>query len=376
MKYFAYVRVSTQRQGQQGVSLEEQREAINQYAVRRGIPIARWFEERESAVRAGRPVFATMVSSLARKDGSGLIVHKIDRGARNLKDWAALGELIDQGVDVRFVQDDLALDTRGGRLAADIQAVIAADYVRNLREEVRKGFYGRLKQGLYPLQAPIGYVDRGGGRVKALDPRTAPLIADSFLLFATGEYSIRHLRTLLYERGLRNGTGRMLSPTAMGNLLRNPFYAGTIRIQTTREEYRGAHRPIVSQELFASVQAVLKARSSVRSRHLPSRFPYTQLIRCCCGWHLVGELQKGHTYYRCHHGCPRVCVREESIDAAVFEQFGSNVPIGTWNTRKRELLQFAKCEIRCNGKVISIAQKSSNTLGVRPKKEQNGTFTT
>jgi len=250
--------------------------------------------------------------------------------------------------------------------------VIAADYVRNLREEVRKGFYGRLKQGLYPLQAPTGYVDRGGGRVKALDPRLAPLVADAFRLYATGQYSIRDLQTLLYERGLRNRAGRMLSSTAMGNLLRNPFYKGTIRIRRTDQEYRGAHRPIVTTELFAAVQAVLKARSTVHSRHLPRQFPYTRLVLCRCGRHLVGEVQKGHTYYRCHHGCPRVCLRQEAIDTAVFEHLGGSLPVAEWHTKKRLLLQSANFEIRCNDKVISIEPKSSNTLGVRPETGQNG----
>ena len=49
-------------------------------------------------------------------------------------------------------------------LTADIQAVIAADYVRNLREECKKGIDGRLKQGLTPWAAPIGYLDQGGGK--------------------------------------------------------------------------------------------------------------------------------------------------------------------------------------------------------------------
>jgi hypothetical protein len=31
----------------------------------------------------------------------GVLIHKIDRSARNLKDWADLGELIDRGVEVR-----------------------------------------------------------------------------------------------------------------------------------------------------------------------------------------------------------------------------------------------------------------------------------
>ena len=60
-------------------------------------------------------------------------------------------------------------------LSADIQAVVAADYIRNLREEVIKGFYGRLKQGLNPMPAPLGYPNDGGGMAKTIDPIAAPL---------------------------------------------------------------------------------------------------------------------------------------------------------------------------------------------------------
>ena len=60
---------------------------------------------------------------------------KIDRSARKLADWAGLGELSAPGADVRFVHDGLDLHSRGGRLPADIEAVMAADFVRNLREE-------------------------------------------------------------------------------------------------------------------------------------------------------------------------------------------------------------------------------------------------
>src|SRR5256885_12129691 len=101
-----------------------------------------------------------MLKLLQASKADGVIIHKIDRGARNLRDWADLGELIDSGIEVHFANESLDLHTRGGRLSADIQAVVASDYIRNLREETRKGFYGRLKQGLYPLPAPPRYLDR------------------------------------------------------------------------------------------------------------------------------------------------------------------------------------------------------------------------
>ena len=147
-KYYAYTRVSTLKQGATGVSLQEQHAAIAVYAERNHLQIIEWFEEQLTAAKKGRPLFNRMLKGLRRGDAVGVIIHKIDRGARNLKDWADLGELIDAGVSVHFANESLDMLSRGGRLSADIQAVVAADYVRNLREETKKGLYGRLKQGL------------------------------------------------------------------------------------------------------------------------------------------------------------------------------------------------------------------------------------
>src|SRR5205085_4859361 len=138
-------------------------DAITRHAARNDFEIAAWFEERETAAKRGRPLFNQMLKLLRQDKAGGVIIHKIDRSARNLRDWADLGELIDRGIEVQFANESLDLQTRGGRLSADIQAVVAADYIRNLREETRKGFYGRIKQGLFPLPAPLGYTDQGKG---------------------------------------------------------------------------------------------------------------------------------------------------------------------------------------------------------------------
>jgi site-specific DNA recombinase len=228
-KYFGYIRVSTARQGEKGVSLQEQKDAILRYIQRYGLNIAQWFEERESAAKRGRPVFTKMMKQLRSGTVRGLIVHKIDRSARNLKDWADLGELIDAGLEVHFANESLDLNTRGGRLSADIQAVVAADYIRNLREESRKGFYGRLKQGLYPLPAPLGYLDRGKAREKELDPERAPLVAKLFTLYGTGQYSLHRLLDGAQAWGLRNRWGRLLTLNGLSTILNNPFYTGSYR---------------------------------------------------------------------------------------------------------------------------------------------------
>lgn len=314
-RYFGYIRVSTAKQGAQGVSLVEQKAAIERYAARSSLGICEWFEERETAAKRGRPVFTRMLAQLRKGTAHGVVIHKIDRSARNLKDWADLGDLIDAGVEVHFAADALDLNSRGGRLSADIQAVVAADYIRNLREETKKGFYGRLKQGLYPLPAPLGYLDCGGGKPKALDPKTAPLVRQAFELYASGAYSLRSLLTELNRLGLRNQKNGVLSVNGVASLLSNPFYCGLIRLRKSGDLFRGAHQPVISVALFERVQRVLKGKLARRTqRHV---WPFRRMIRCgLCGLSLIGERQKGTVYYRCHtKGCPTTTVRDDVVDA-------------------------------------------------------------
>jgi len=63
-KYFSYVRVSTQRQGQFGTSLIEQKAPIERHAQKFNLSISKYFEERETAAKLGRPVFMEMLAAL------------------------------------------------------------------------------------------------------------------------------------------------------------------------------------------------------------------------------------------------------------------------------------------------------------------------
>jgi site-specific DNA recombinase len=321
--YFAYIRVSTVKQGEHGVSLQEQRQAIERYGQRNGLTIVEWFEERETAAKRGRPIFGHMLRRMKQGKAHGVIIHKIDRSARNLKDWADLGQLIDEGVEVHFSQESLDLHTRGGRLSADIQAVVAADFIRNLREETRKGMYGRLKQGFYPLRAPLGYLDQGKAKPKVPDPHSAHLIRKAFELYATGRYNLTNLREDLERLGLRNKSGGPVSRNGLSTLLNNPFYVGIMRIERSGETFPGIHEPLVSVALFEQVQAILKGKSNTSVfRH---SFLFRRLLTCRhCGHRMVGEIQKGHVYYRCHvRGCPTKGVREDHVEDQIVRAFSA-----------------------------------------------------
>ncbi|MBO6527596.1 recombinase family protein [Erythrobacter sp.] len=313
---FGYVRVSTVKQGD-GVSLAAQKEAIEAFASRHSIEIVQWFEEKETAAKRGRPLFNQMVKELRRGKAHGLVIHKIDRSARNFADWAKIGDLQDAGIDIHFATESLDFRSRGGRLTADIQAVIAADYIRNLREETVKGITGRLKQGLYPFRAPIGYLDNGGGKPKTLDPIRAPLVKLAFELYASRRHSLRSLLRELAHKGLTNRRGGPLTMCGLETMLNNPFYTGVIHIKRTGMTYRGLHERLISPNLFERVQAIKSGKSGPKiTRH---DHTYRGLFRCGhCDGPMVPELQKGHVYYRCtKKGCPTKTMREEVISAAI-----------------------------------------------------------
>lgn len=332
-RLFAYIRVSDPKQGK-GVSLDEQRSIIAAYAVRIGAEIVEWFVETRTAAKTGRPVFERMVRLVRAKTADGFIVHKLDRSTRNYYDWAEINDLLDNGLDVHVASEHVELRSNGSRLAADMEVLVAVHYIRNLRQEALKGIHGRLQQGILPNAAPIGYLNRGAGNPKEIDPIRGPLVRRLFELYSTGAYTLRELTPEAEQIGLRSRTSRPLCLQQINNLLRNPFYTGVIR-SARYGLFGGRHEPLVTVALFERVQSVLSGRFVRHTRRFT--FLFRRFIRCeTCGRSLSGSERKGHVYYRCPTiTCPTTSLREDSID----EEVGRMLRRLTFTEREADVLE-------------------------------------
>lgn len=136
----------------------------------------------------------------------------------------------------------------------------------------------------------------------------------AFELYATGRYNLHDLQEEMRKAGLRNRRGGVVSINGLSTMLRNPFYVGLIRMKRRKEVYEGAHAPLIHKSLFDRVQRVLDGKLSARpGRH---DFLFRRTLRCNgCGYALIGETRKRHTYYRCHtRTCATKSVREEAIE--------------------------------------------------------------
>ena len=302
-----YVRVSSREQAEGGYSIEAQLEACRRFVYDKGWVVDDEFSELgESARTANRTAFRAMLSMLDDNPGvSYLVVHKIDRLARNLADYAAVKARL-QKLGIRLVSVTEGMEEGpSGRLVEGIMAAIAEFYSDNLGQEVRKGMRQKVRNGGWPSLAPIGYVnvrvagERRSEAMLAVDPERAPLVLKAFELYATGEYTVATLAHELGDLGLRNRYGRPLSRSKVAELLHKKVYAGIVTHDGV--EYPGGHEPLVPKELFEKVQAVLTAhdRAGVRESKHP-HFLRGVLFCAQCGSALSSLTAKGrYPYFYC-----------------------------------------------------------------------------
>src|SRR5438309_2076994 len=118
MALITYRRVSTKQQGQSGLGLEGQEQAVQAYVKQTGEKVLATYTEVESGKLADRPALQKALAH-CRRSKATLVVAKLDRLARNV---AFLAALMDSGID--FVACD---NPSANRLTLHILAVVAED---------------------------------------------------------------------------------------------------------------------------------------------------------------------------------------------------------------------------------------------------------
>jgi site-specific DNA recombinase len=283
-----YLRVSSKEQAEkggeaEGYSIPAQREACKRKAESLNVAVVEEFVDRgESAKTADRPELQRLLDYVTHQPVKYVIVHKVDRLARNRADDVAINLALKQaGVELVSVSENID-QTPSGLLLHGIMSSIAEFYSRNLATEVIKGCVQKAKNGGTPGRAPIGYLNvrriENGREVRTveIDSERGPLMAWAFETYAAGEWTIRNLLAELTRRGLTTAPGpgspgRPLAVSHLHKLLRHPYYVGLVRYQGV--VYPGKHEPLVTPETFAEVQKLLTAK------------------------HLAGEKQREHRHY-------------------------------------------------------------------------------
>ena len=321
-KYFIYARKSTDDKDHQIRSLPDQLAELRELARKEQIDVVDVFIEKQTAKIPGRPIFTNMLDRVEAGEASGILAWHPDRLARNSVDGGRVIYLVDTGkiTDLKF--PTFWFDaTPQGKFMLSISFGQSKYYVDNLSENIKRGHRQKLKNGIWPQKAPLGYLNDKKARTIMIDPVKSILVKKTFEAYATGDFTFAQIRTKINDLGLK-GTGEgVLSVSNFQYMLKNPFYYGIIRYGG--EFYEGKHEAIITKKLFDDVQEVMTRKSKPHSKGLKP-YVYRGLFHCGeCGCFITTEQQKGHNYLRCTKRkgvCNQKYVREEIITSQMQDE--------------------------------------------------------
>lgn len=317
----SYLRVSTKRQAErgdeaEGFSIPAQRDANRKKAQSLGAFIVKEFVDRgESARSANRPELQRMLEYIRENDVDYVIVHKVDRLARNREDDVEINRaLTDAGVTLVSTTESID-QSPSGMLLHGIMASIAEFYSRNLANEVVKGMSQKARRGGTIGRAPLGYrntsqmgEDGREARTVVLDPERASLIRWAFEEYAKGERGLKSIADELAARGLRtlktpNVPSKVLDENGLQKLLTKPYYTGVVTFQGVT--YPGRHPAIIDDETFQLVQQVLASRRVGERRRTHDHYLKSTLRCGICGSRLIVQMTRNskgtlYPYFVCN----------------------------------------------------------------------------
>ena len=197
-RFFIYARKSTKSEDRQVRSIGDQLAELRDLATRHGLHIVDVLTESQSAKKPGRLIFNDMLARLEKGEADGILAWHPDRLARNSLDGGRIIWLLDTGAinDLRFCLG-YHEPTAQGKFMLSIMFSQSKYYVDNLSENIKRGIRQKLKAGIWPQKAPIGYVNVRVTRTIVPDPVRAPLIREVFQRYATGTYTFARLRDAL-----------------------------------------------------------------------------------------------------------------------------------------------------------------------------------
>ncbi|MFT4109493.1 recombinase family protein [Propionicimonas sp.] len=336
----SYVRVSTLDQARrgsepEGLSIPAQREANRRRALEMGALVVAEFVERGRSGRSlERPELQRMLAYIQDRPVDFVIVHKIDRLARNRADDAAITKTI-QATGAYLVSTTEAISTTPcGRLLHGIMASIAEFYSQNLATEVMKGMRQKAIQGGTPGRAPLGYLnerhfdDGREVRTVTVDLERAEHIVWAFDTYATGEWSVTRLASELAARGMTTRPGpntlaRPLTVTGLHRLLRNPYYKGVVVFNGV--EHPGGHALLIDPVTWATVQDILTARRNGERSRVHDHYLKGTVFCFECGRRLIVQNTRTrngrvYEYFVCHRRRDSTCPQRKALPITQVER--------------------------------------------------------
>lgn len=222
-----YIRVSTDMQANEGVSLEAQREKIRAYCTALDLTLVHIYEDQGlSAKSLDRPALKDALGQLRGGKADILLVTKLDRLTRSVKD---LGQLVDSyflpgKYSLLSISDSIDTRTASGRLVLNVLASVAQWEREAISERTSEALRHLISQGVVVGAPGYGMVrtqqtDEHGRRVIVVDDARRQVVARMVAMNQEG-MPLRAICDVLNSEGIQAPRGGLWHPTVVRGILR------------------------------------------------------------------------------------------------------------------------------------------------------------
>lgn len=254
-----YIRVSTQKQAEEGFSLEAQRKELDAYCTAQGWNVC----EQHIYVDAGisgksddRPAFQAMLQAAQAGQIQRIVATKLDRIARNLKNLLqTVDELKQYGCALVIKKEQFDTSTAQGMFVLQMLGAVSELERSMIGERVHSGRVENAEQGGYNgSRIPLGYTYTDGKF--SVDDAGADTVRAIFTLFLAGK-SLNAIAKAMNEAQAPTRAGGKWYPATVGYILRNGLYAGFA--QWNGKEVDASHPSIISKATYEATHKRLQA---------------------------------------------------------------------------------------------------------------------
>lgn len=225
-RVIAYVRVSSEGQAEDGVSLAAQRARVEAYAVAMDLELVAVEEDAGFSAKtiSGRRGLARALAALEEGRADGLLVAKLDRLTRSVRD---LGHLVDRYFASRWslvsVSDSIDTRTAAGRLILNVLTSVAQWEREATAERTREALAHLKAEGVKIGGEAFGWrrsdaLDEDGRRVIVLDDEEVATIVRICQLRASGA-SLRTIALALNAESRKTKRGGRWDATTVRKIL-------------------------------------------------------------------------------------------------------------------------------------------------------------
>lgn len=180
-KVIGYVRVSTNEEAESGVSLKAQEQRIREHCRTQGwqlVEVVR--DDGYSAKDLKRPGLRRLLGEFPDKNRrfNGIIVTKLDRLTRSVRDLIRLTELLlKHGIALGSIQEAVDTSTAMGKMFYTFVTVVSEWERGTIGERTREALAYKRRNGERIGPIPYGYTLGRDGKHLTLDPTEGPVVA-------------------------------------------------------------------------------------------------------------------------------------------------------------------------------------------------------